>query len=70
MSSGENMSDIVRKGKCPFHFLEGTTKTIGDDYVPIVDLTQNPPPKKIKKKIENLITCFKMFKLLSFFGQK
>jgi len=62
------MSDIVHKGKCPFHFLEGTTRTIGDDNFPIVDLTQNSPPKKIKKNSENLIMCFKMFKLFSFLG--
>ncbi len=53
------MSDIMHKGKCPFHFLEGTTKTIGDDYVPIVDFTQNPLPKKIKKRVKTLLRVSK-----------
>jgi len=49
------MSDIIRKDKCPTHFLQGnagasTSKTIGNDLVPIIDLTQDLLPKKIWKK--------------------
>ncbi len=68
VSLGENMFDIVCKSKRPFHFLERTITTTGDDSVPIVDLTQNLPPKKIRRKSGNLIRCFKMFGLINFFG--
>lgn len=55
MSLVENMSDIVHTNKCLTHFLQGnagasTSKTIGNDLVPIIDLTQDLPPKKILEK--------------------
>jgi hypothetical protein len=51
MSLGENISDIICKNKHTFHFSKGITRaspsrTIGDELIIIVDLTQNLPPKK------------------------
>jgi len=53
MFLGENMSDIMHKGKHLFNFMEGitralTSKTIGHDSV--LDFIQNLLPKKIWKK--------------------
>jgi hypothetical protein len=68
------MFDIMHKSKHPFYFSKGTTRvstsrTIGDDLILIIDLTQDLP-KKFKKKIRSLIKSSKMFQLLSFLGQK
>lgn len=55
MSWGENMFDIICKSKCTFHFLKGiarasTFKTIRDESIIIIDLTQNLTPKQTWKK--------------------
>jgi hypothetical protein len=55
MSLGENISNIICKSKHTFHFLKAitralTSRTIGDESIIIVDLTQNLPPKKTWKK--------------------
>ncbi len=51
----ENMFNIVCKDKCLAHFFQGnviasTSKTIGNDLVPIIELIQDLLPKKNRKK--------------------